>query len=210
MRDAEWPVSGGSRTLSTGMFAALTLGVDLLLASSESVWWAIGAVYRSSLGAQVQEEDSSAPQRQLDIRAHSFEAHLAPTFRLGDGWELALNLGYSARNLRPNVHHLQTLSYSLAGPVVRPALRLPLGDAVALYVAPEFQLFLAVGEALARQGTQETGIGLGGELWIAVAVTQGIQLRAGYRVALASVAGTGDVGASDTEQFVTAALWGQL
>jgi hypothetical protein len=121
---------------------------------------------------------------------------------------IAPALGFGVRNLRPEVHHLSTPAYSLAGPLFQLGLWFPLGERLALRLAPEAQ-WLLVGEGLRERGVEGSGVGLGGEAALSVALSDGLELELSFREAHALLSG-GGTSASDGERFATLRAVGTL
>jgi hypothetical protein len=205
-RDVEWPKDGEQRVVETGAFAAFEVAADLALPLSGTVALGSRLEYQSSLAHAITESHTSAPDETWDVRAHRFAALLVAAFKFGADrtFSLAPGIGYGARNLRPEVHHLLTPSYSLTGPLARLSVRIAFGDTVALRLAPEAQ-WLLVGEALRDEGVEATGVALGGEAALALDLSRAFAVELTFRQANALLsAREGD--ASDVERFVTARL----
>jgi hypothetical protein len=211
MRQAQWPLDGETQRVELGAFASFDLGLSLAFALSDSIALVPAAVYQSALAFQeVEEPRIAAPADKVGVRAHRFAAALGLRFLFdGEGSaSLTPALGVGIRNLRPEVHHLSTPAYSLAGPLLQLGLRLPLGDRVALQLVPEAQ-WLVVGEGLRERAVESSGIGLGGEASIALDVLDALELELSYREAHALLSGAGG-SASDAERFMVLRMVGKL
>lgn len=203
-RSLEWPSAGETWSVSTGAFLAVELGAGFAIAPSRS--FAIGPelAYQTSLDHEVDETHVAGAMDTLRIRAHRFAGLLALTFKLGSsgGFRIVPAIGYGMRNLRPEVHHLLTPSYSLGGPLVRLGFRIPFGDSVALRLAPEVQL-ISVGDALEERGVSSSGLAFGGEAELEIALTAKLGLELSFREAHAIMSSSQGDDASDVERFST-------
>jgi hypothetical protein len=205
-RELEWPADGQAQRVETGMFAAYELAARFAWRLSESVELGPELVYQSSLSHELEETHTAAPKETVGVRSHRFAGLLALTFRLGDSgtFSIAPALGYGARSLRPDVHHLLTPSYSLAGPIIRLAIGIGFGENVSLSLAPEAQL-IVVGDELEEEGIDPSGIALGGEAELRVSVSQAVAIGLTFRQSHALLtAGAGS--ATDVERFITMRL----
>jgi hypothetical protein len=204
MRTLDWPAEGELLGVETGWFAAYELDARFAFRVSESFTLGPELSYQSSLAHEIRETHEAAPAENVGIRSHRFASLLVATFGEADGLQVAPALGYGARNLRPEVHHLLTPSYSIAGPIARVALRLALGESVALQLAPEAQWVL-VGDELEAEGVQATGVGVGGEASLTLAFSGTLAIELGYREAHALLSAA-EGSATDVERFVTTRL----
>lgn len=206
-RSFEWPGAGERLAVETGAFANVDLGLSFWLAASERLWIGPALTYQTSVGAQVEETHIAGSSDQLSLRSHRFEGMLAVTARLGQqgGFWIVPALGYGLRNLKPEVHHLLTPTTTLAGPLLRLAVRIPIGDNFALRIAPELQWILVV-EQLEDLGLHDSGLGFGGELGFEIAVGGDLSIELAARGSQARV--DSDLGATavDVERLVTARL----
>jgi hypothetical protein len=138
---------------------------------------------------------------------------LAATIRFGSShsWYIAPALGYGVRSLRAEIHQLLTPSYSLGGPLGRVTLRVPFGDDVGLRIGPEVQ-WLSVGAALRELNVESSGIGLGGDAALEIAIAKRLSLEFTFREAHAILSSSERKGASasDAERFITARLVGEI
>jgi hypothetical protein len=207
MRSLDWPGAGETLALRTGAFFALDVGASFWLVPSERFWIGPALVYQTSVGSTIEETHIAGSPDTLGVRVHRFEGMLVATFLLGSsgGFRIAPELGYGLRNLRPEVHHLLTPSYTLAGPLLRLGLRIPLGERLALRIAPELQ-WIVVGDALEEQGMKASGIGFGGELAFELALSRRLSIELVARYAHASLQGDAGESGVDGEQFVTGRL----
>ena len=206
MRDVTWPAAGERRSVETGAFPALELGASFLLAFGESVWFGPVLAYQTSLAHEVEETHLAGESDTLRIRSHRFDAVLAASFQLGGGgFRLTPSLGIGVQNLRPEVHHLLTPSYTLAGPLVRIALRIPFGDSVALRLAPEAQ-YLFTDDSLRELGVEASGVSVGGEIAFEIALAQSFSLELTARDAYAWLPSNLGTDATDTGLFATTRL----
>jgi hypothetical protein len=211
MRDVEWTRGGQAERVELGAFPAVDLGLSLSFRLSEGLSLVPALAYQSSLFFQeVEEPRMAAPSEKTAVRAHRFAATVGLELRLGGARSLSITpaLGLGVRNLRPEVHHLSTPAYSLAGPLAVIGIFVPLGDSVALRIAPEAQ-YVFVGEGLREREVESTGLSLGGEASIAIELLEPLALELAYREAhalLTSLDGT----AGDVERFITLRAVGKL
>lgn len=204
-RNFEWPGNGERLAVQTGAFAAVDLGLSFWLAASERLWIGPALTYQSSLGAQVDEAHIAGASDELAIRSHRFEGLLAMTVRLGQegGFWIVPAVGYGLRNMRPEVHHLLTPTTTLAGPLLRLAVRIPIGATFALRIAPELQWILVV-EQLEDLGLHDSGVAFGAELGVEVAVGGDLSVEVAAHGSQARVSSELGATAVDGEQIVTA------
>jgi hypothetical protein len=203
-RDVDWTADGRAERVELGVFPAFDLGLSLAFRLSDSIALAPRIDYQSSLAFhEVEEARMAAPADRVGVRAHRFAAVLAlPILFDGEGSaSVAPALGLGIRNLRPEVHHLATPAYSLAGPLLQLAVSVPIGDALALRLMPEAQ-WLFVGEGLRERDVNDTGLSLGGELALTVEVLDALSIELSYRQAHALLSSL-DGDAGDVERFVT-------
>ena len=204
MRQIAWPAAGQTLSVETGPFLAVELGASFGVRLSPSVELGPELVYQTSLDHEINEAHIDGATEKLGIRAHRFEALLALSFGSGDdGWRIAPELGYAMRNLRPEVHHLQTPGYTLAGPMLRVRVRIPFGDSVALVLAPEVQ-YVIVGDAFEDLGAESTGLAFGGQASFEIALSHEYAIELMFREAHALIASALGDDASDIERFATA------
>jgi hypothetical protein len=199
--NVEWPAEGETRTVRTGAFAAIDLGAAFAVAFTRVFALGTELTYQTSVGHEVEELHTAGAPDTLRIRAHRFTGLLTAEFRAGIV-RITPAAGYGARSLRPEVHHLLTPSYTLAGPLGRIALRVELGTRLAIRVAPELQ-WLIVGEELQELGMHGSGLGFGAEVALEVSLTRGLSLEATARDAHASLPGTPSQNSSEVGQFAT-------
>lgn len=212
-RDVEWTQDGETQRVEMGAFPAVDLGLSFAFRLSDTVALVPALAYQSSLAFhEVEEARMGAPSDKVGVRAHRFAGVLGLEIRFGsDPTDASITpaVGVGIRNLRPEVHHLSTPAYSLAGPLLQIGIHVPLSEAVAIRVVPEAQL-LFVGEGLRERGVEDSGLELGAEAVLAVQVLDPIALELAFREAhalLSSVEG-GDAG--DVERFVTIRGVGKL
>lgn len=209
-RDVEWRSDGETQRVELGGFPAFDLGLTIGMRLSESVAFVPSVQYQSSLAfVEVEEPRVGAPPDHVGVRSHRFAAAFGLSFALDGEGSAAITpaLGFGVRNLRPEVHHLSTPAYSLAGPLLRIGLYLPLGP-VALQLAPEAQ-FLLVGEGLRERAVDGSGFGLGGEASLAVDLGAVLALELAYRRTHALLTSS-SAGAADVDQFMVLRAVGKL
>lgn len=216
-RKLELPIDAGKGSVSVGPSAALDLGLEAAYDPPSAVCWGVQLRYQTSIGARVNEHQLAGVERPMGIRSARFEALFVPAFELSDAVQLKLAIGYGLRGLRTDVHDqelssvhsLRTPDYTLSGPVAGIALRLALGDSVALTVAPEAQLLVSVGSDLRARGVADGGVAFGGMASLVVRVSQLLSVYLALREAHARVAGEGGrVNVSDAERYITVGLRG--
>lgn len=206
------PTTEGIQRLGVAPFPAVDLG--LALEGPLGPRWTLGAGvrYRTSLGLSVEERPAFALPNEIDVRAQRLELGVVPCWRFGAdarALALAVPVGFALRTFAAEVQELATPTYNLAGPYLRAELVAPLGPGVTLRVGPEAHLLLFVGRALRNGGVESTGIALGAEASLRVALDRSIALEADYRESHA-LAGHVDDGESfeDVERFATARITG--
>jgi hypothetical protein len=210
-RDVDWTADGRAERVDMGAFPAFDLGLSFAFRLSESIAIAPRIEYQSSLAFhEVEETRMAAPSDRVGVRAHRFAAVLAlPILVGGEGSvSIAPALGLGIRNLRPEVHHLSTPAYSLAGPLAQLALAIPFSATVALRLVPEAQ-WLFVGEGLRERDVADTGVSVGGEAALTVGVMDALSIELSYREAHALLSSP-DGDAGDVERFVTLRAVGTL
>jgi hypothetical protein len=211
MHDVEWTRDGQTERVELGAFPAIDLGVSLSFRWSEGLSFVPALTYQSSMFFQeVEESRVAAAPESVGVRSHRFAATVGLEILLGGTGSVSISpaLGLGVRNLRPEVHHLSTPAYSLAGPLAVLGVRLPLGDSVAARVAPEVQ-YLFVGQGLRERDVSSTALSLGAELSIALELWQPLALELAYREAHALLSSS-DGRASDAERFITLRAVGTL
>lgn len=203
-RELRWPVPGEMLAVDTGAFVAVEVGAALGLQLSDAVALGPEFVYQTSLDHEVDEMHIAGETQTMALRAHRFEGLLALTFRLGKsgGFRIAPAVGYGVRALHPEVHHLITPSYSLTGPLVRVALRIPFGDSLALRLAPELQ-YVLVGDALEERGVASSGLAFGGDAALELVLSARISTELTFRQAHAVMASSLGDDSTDVERFAT-------
>jgi hypothetical protein len=203
-RTLEWPASGETLAVETGLFAAVDLGASFAVALGSSVSLGLEFSYQTSVAAEVEETHIAGASDSLGIRAHRFDAVFAAAFG-GSGFRVTPALGYTVRGLRPEVHHLLTPSYSLAGPILKVGFRIPFTDSFALRAVPEAQ-YVIVGDELEELGVAGSGFGLGGELALEIQVSSTLALELSGKAMRAWLASPAGSDATDTGEFATARL----
>lgn len=211
-RELRYPIVGGTASVDLGAFLSVDVGTQIAFRVSDLFWLSPLGVYQTSIGHSVDELHVASTPHPLAVRSHRFEASLAPELRFGDARELRLSLalGYTTRSLRPEVHHLLTPSYSLAGPFIRPALRVPiLTKRLALQLAPELIGIVEVGDALNERGIESGGLGLGGEASLELRLGAHFSVVMTFRESHIVLSAQGG-DASDVERFLSARIVGEL
>lgn len=218
-REVEWPIEGGTGSLSLGPSAALDVAVGAAYTPTGAFSLGLQLRYQTTVGARVDEQQIAGVERPMGIRGARFEALLVPALDVSELIRLGLAVGYGLRGLRshvhdqqsPTVHDLRTPDYTLAGPVARLLLQLSFGEVVAVVLEPEAQLLVAVGSELERRGASAGGLAFGGQASLVVGLGELLSVLLQYRESHASIAGqTGRADVSDVERYITAGLRGSL
>jgi hypothetical protein len=201
-----WPANGETMSVETGLFPALDVATSFRLVFSSSVAFGLDLAYQTSIGAELVENHIAGSSETLRVRAHAFGGVLALALG-GPGFRVTPALGYATRGFRPEVHHLLTPSYSLAGPLARVAVRIPIASVVGLRLAPEAQ-YVLVGNGLEERGVASSGFALGGEVALEIAVSSALTLELCGRFTRTWLGTSEGPSATDTERFATArAVW---
>lgn len=211
MRDVEWTRDGATERVELGAFPAVDLGVAFAFRLSDSLSLVPAVAYQTSLFFQeVEEPRMSAPSEKIGVRSHRFAGTVGLEIRLGGEGSATITpaLGVGVRNLRPEVHHLSTPAYSLAGPLAALGIRVPAGDRFAFSITPEVQ-YIFVGKGLRERDVEDSGLSLGGELGMSFELTPAFGLELAYREAHALLTAI-DGDAGDVERFITFRAVGKL
>jgi hypothetical protein len=218
-RSLAFPIEAGEGSLSLGPSAALDVGLEAAYDPPTAVSWALQLRYQTTVGARLDEHQIGGVERPMGIRSARFEALFVPGFDLSEALQLRFAIGYGLRGLRTDVHDqelstvhsLRTPDFTLSGPVAGMALRLALGDSVALTLAPEAQLLVTVGSDLKQRGVAGGGFAFGGTASLVVSLGQALSVYVAYRQAHARIAGvSGHANVSDGERYITAGFRGAL
>jgi hypothetical protein len=203
-RSFDWSASGQQRAVDTGLFAAIDVGFRVLLALNDSVALGPAFAYQTSIAGQVDEAHIAGQPDTLRIRAHRFDGTFVVQVGSRTGFQVAPAVGVVTHNLRPEVHHLLTPSYSLAGPLLRVAVRIPIGP-VALRIAPE-AAWLFTDDPLEEIGVKGSGPAVGGELALEIPLVQKLALELTARDVRAWLPSGDGAKATDTGLFATTRL----
>jgi hypothetical protein len=210
-RAVDWPAVIEVRSVDVGAFPVVEVIAEPRIALSDAVTFGARLAYATSVGAEVDEPHIAGTPDTVGIRAHRFDFGVGPELGFGGGdVQLGLQAGYAVTNVRPDVHHLQTPAYSLAGPRLRLALRIALGETLSVGLSPHGQLIMVVGEQLQDVGAEGSGIGFGGEATIGIALSKILTMQLGYHESHASVGSMLGGSVSDVERTGTARLMGTL
>jgi hypothetical protein len=216
-RSLELPIEAGKGSVAVGPSAAFDVGLEAAYTPPSAVSWHVQLRYQTSVGARVDEQHIAGVGRPMGVRSARFEALFVPTFDVSQLVQLKLAIGYGLRGLRTdvhdqelsNVHSLRIPDYTLSGPVVGIALRLALGDSIALTFAPEAQLLVSVGSDLEQRGVASGGSALGGMASLVVRLNQLLSVYVAYREAHARIPGErGHADVRDAERYITAGIRG--
>jgi hypothetical protein len=203
-RSFEWPGSGRRLAVDTGLFAALELGMRFLVGWGNALALGPAFAYQTSIAQEVEEKHLAGQSDTLRIRSHRLDATFVVQIGPNDGFQVTPGVGFATHNLRPEVHHLRTPSYSIAGPVLRIAFRIPIGP-VALRIAPEAQL-LFTDDPLVEVGVDGAGPAFGGELALEVPLVRKLTLEVTARDLRAWLPSREGSKATDTGLFATTRL----
>jgi hypothetical protein len=166
--------------------------------------------YRTSVGYTVTD---SSPDRQkitTPARTHELLLDAVVNINFGDSRNdvsLPLSVGWAMNNTRTDVE-ITWPRYTLAGPHLRALLRVPMAHgAVVLTFGPDAEWIVQVGGSLQSVGLGATGSAIGGELELAVRLSEHFALRAFFREAHASVSSVRvERSFSDVQRFITLGL----
>ncbi|MDH5673308.1 MAG: hypothetical protein OEZ06_14235 [Myxococcales bacterium] len=213
LRAVDLPSDGAILQLRSGLYPAFEVGFALLHETTDSVTTRLGVRYQSSLLRQpVIELHVDGSERALGLRSHRLELELAPSLRLDQAgrWALSPSLAYALLNLRPEVHHLLTPSYSLGGPLLRLSLSVALiAERLLLHIGPEVQYLLQVGDGLREHGVDTSGLALGAEAGLELQLSATLSLRMGYRQKHALIGSSEGRHFRDVSHFGTLSLVGK-
>lgn len=202
-RNITLPTIAGLATLDTGMLPSLAIQVGAL--APGDAFFGVTFGYQSSLGAEASQaaSDPLKPALSTSIQSHHFEGGVLGGFHFGgpESATLALFAGYGVRALA-SVVELRVPRFSLHGPVARIELELPLGAPwIALRLAPEMQLVLAMSEELHTLGVGSPIWAFGGEAGLRLRVSPRIALQLSFREAHAVVTSIYGGSFEDVERY---------
>jgi hypothetical protein len=210
-RSLRTPSASGERSLATGLFPVLDVGIGADADLNEHVAFGVQAHYQTSLGLHATERELGTGQtKRTSLRSHRLDLGVLPAYRFASAparAELGLFLGWGWRGLR-SIVDINIPAYTLQGPVLRPELRIPIGGAaVVLRFAPELMLIAGVTDALRTLGgTARYGIAWGGEASLEIRLIAAAHLTLAYRESHASLSTGWGSTLSDSERFATASL----
>jgi hypothetical protein len=202
------PARDGVRRLSTRLFPALDLRVAAESSLAPSFALGLRFEYQTSLGLHAyQTLPGRAEQRETSLRSHHLVFGIMPRYRFADseqGVSLGLLLGWGFRGFDP-VSATEWPPYTLDGPVIRPELRIAIGDVVALRLAPEAFVVTGVTSELRRLAAAGgVGFGVGGEVALDLAIARRVGLSMAYRESDVTLATGWGPKLRDRERFATA------
>jgi hypothetical protein len=203
-RSFDWPGLGSRYAVETGAFAALEAGIRFMVGVGDSLALGAAFAYQTSVAHQIEETHIAGQPDTLDIRAHRFDATFVVQVGPKDGFQVIPGAGVAFHNLRPEIHHLRTPSYSLVGPVLRIGIRIPLGP-IALRIAPEAH-WLFTDEPLEEIGVRGSGPALGAELALEFPIGRAFALELTARDVRAWIPANDGSKATDTGLFATTRL----
>jgi hypothetical protein len=204
MRSFDWPSSGERRAVDTGVFAALEVGIKFLLALGDSVALGASFAYQTSIAHEIEEKHLAGESDTLRIRAHRLDATFVVQVGSSSSFQVAPAIGVATHNLRPEVHHLLTPSYSLVGPVLRLTFRIPIGP-IALRIAPE-GAWLVTDDPLEEIGVKGGGPAVGAEVAFELPLSRKLGLELTARDVRAWLPSRDGAKATDTGFFATTRL----
>lgn len=208
-RNVSLPSRRSERELSTGVFPALQLSLHGELALRRRVLMGAAVSYQTSVALQAAASEplvgNSVEGAQL--RVHSVSFGVMPGYRFGATREssaLRIFLGWGFRSMH-TVVELETPSYSLHGPSLRPELSWVLKPGfVTLRVAPELQLIVGASRQLVDiTSAKLPGFAFGGEASLQIRVIQELDVALAYRESFALLDTEWGSNIQDSERFVT-------
>jgi hypothetical protein len=203
-RNFDWPGVGRDLAVATGVFAAFDVGIRFLVGVGDTLAVGPAFAYQTSIAHEVEEKHIAGQPDTLRIRAHRFDGTFIVQIGRKDGFQVTPGAGVAVHNLRPEVHHLRTPAYSLAGPVLRIGVRIPIGP-IALRIAPE-AAWLFTDEPLEEIGVQGSGPGIGGEVALEIPIAEAFALEVTARDVRAWLPAREGSKATDTGLFATTRL----
>jgi len=204
MRSFDWPSSGERRAVETGVFPALELGIEFLVALGDSVALGPSFAYQTSIAHEIDERHIAGETDRLRIRAHRLDVTFVVQVGSASSFQVSPAIGVAMHNLRPEVHHLLTPSYSLVGPVVRLTFRIRIGP-IALRIAPE-GAWLLTDDPLEEIGVKGGGPSVGGEVALELPLAPKLGLELTARDVRAWLPSRDGAKATDTGFFATTRL----
>lgn len=193
------PFAAALVSLRARVWPTRPLSMDVLLA------------YQTSLGLVIREQPLFGLPQDVNVRSSRLELSVAPTLRLGEGpsaISVAAALGFAMRDFWPVEDQYLTPKYTLAGPMARFELIVPIAGVAELRVGPEVHWMAWVDDRLRDDGVLSTGIAIGGQLSLRAPLSERLAIALDYREARAYASSVGPM-FIDVERFVTAGLSGR-
>ena len=136
------------------------------------------------------------------LRSNSLTLGFVPGYRF-ESVALRVFVGWGFRSMH-TVVDLETPSYSLHGPTLRPELTLPLnGGFIVLRLAPELQVIAGASRALAKLSDSSLpGVAFGGEASLQLRLIEDLYAALAYRESYAMLSTTWGSYVRDSERFV--------
>jgi hypothetical protein len=210
-RSVRTPTASGDRSLATGFFPALDLGLGAEFSLSPQAAIDVTVHYQTSIGLHASETElGTGVEKRTSLRSHHLDVGVSPAYRFTAspaGVLLGVFAGWGFRGLR-SIVDISIPAYTLHGPVFRPEIRIPIaGNALVLRVAPELMLIVEVSGELRELGnTAASGLSLGGEASLDIRLVALIHLTLAYRESRARLATAWGDALTDDERFGTVSL----
>ena len=210
-RSISIPSRRSDRQLGTGVFPALQVGLHGELALRRVLIGAM-ATYETAVGLRAAsiEPRSGSSVDGAQLRSNSLTFGLVPGYRFGAAYEsvsLRVFVGWAFRSLH-TVVDLETPSYSLHGPTLRPELTLPLDHGfIVIRLAPELQVIAGASRRLVEiSDASLPGVAFGGEASLQMRLTAALSVALAYRESYAMLSTAWGSYVRDAERFVTLQL----
>jgi hypothetical protein len=206
------PTAAGTQKLPNTPFAAAEFLLRTRIRPEAAFSLDVLLYYQTSVGLQVQLDPLFALPEDVDARSQRGEASIAPVLRLGgasSNLAIAFPVGFALRSFAPRVHQYDIADYILGGALVRPELRLQLGEWVDLQAGPELQWLFMVDSSLRDEGACCQGFAVGGQGAVQARVGENLRVALAYRQSHAFVP-AGGWRFKDVERFLTVRVGGEL
>jgi hypothetical protein len=206
------PTAAGTQKLPSTPFAAAEFLLRTRIHPEAALSLDVLLYYQTSVGFTVQLDPLFALPERIDVRDQRGEASIAPVLRLGEApsnLAIAFPIGVAFRSFAPRVHIYDVANYTLGGALVRPELRLQLGEWVDLQAGPELQWLFMVDSSLKDEGACCQGFAVGGQAAMQARVGENLRVALAYRQSHAFVP-AGGWRFKDVERFLTVRVGGEL
>jgi hypothetical protein len=211
MHETTLPVAGGTQKVPMSAFPAYDIVLHVDGVSDGKLTPGFHAEYRSSVGYTLSETPVNGVKESTAARTHELRVEGVLNVNFGHSRRdvsLPISFGYQWTNLRTDAELADIHRFTLSGPHLALALRVPISDgAVVLTFGPDAGMILQVSDGLQRAGISPTGLSLGGEAQLLVRLGERFALRLLYREAHASVSSSkSSESLSDVQRFITAGV----